>query len=115
MENIIIIAVIVIAAAVGIWSTMRHFRNRGGCCGSGGYTPKRKKLKNILYTKTFHVEGMHCAHCKGRVEEVVNDIKGVTGKVELKKGELTVSYAEEVEDALIIARIGRAGYTAVPK
>ena len=53
---------------------------------------------------------MHCDHCKNRVEEVVGDIKGVAGKVNLKKGELTVSYAEEVDDELIKSRIERAGY-----
>ncbi|MDE6640906.1 MAG: cation transporter [Acetatifactor sp.] len=53
---------------------------------------------------------MHCEHCKNRVEEVVNDIKGVAGKVSLKKGELTVSYAEDVSDELIKEKIERAGY-----
>ena len=66
-----------------------------------------------MYEKTFKVEGMHCDHCKARVEEVVNDIKGVAGKVDLKKGELTVSYAEDVDDQLIIARVERAGYIIV--
>ena len=54
---------------------------------------------------------MHCDHCKNRVEEVVNDIKGVSGKVNLKKQELTVSYAEDVPDELIKSRIEKAGYT----
>jgi len=36
---------------------------------------------------------------------------GIAGKVDLKKGELTVSYAEEVDDERIIARIEKAGYT----
>ena len=53
---------------------------------------------------------MHCEHCKSRVEEAVNDIKGVAGKVNLKKGELTVSYAEDVADELIKEKIKRAGY-----
>lgn len=47
------------------------------------------------------------------MEEVVNDIQGVAGKVDLKKGEVTVSYAEEVADEVIKARIERAGYTVV--
>ncbi|MBQ7923165.1 MAG: heavy-metal-associated domain-containing protein [Clostridia bacterium] len=110
MIDILIIAVILAAAVVGICSTVRHFRNRGGCCGGGGFTPKKKKLKNIRYTRTFRVEGMHCAHCKGRVEEIVNDIKGIAGKVDLKNGELTVFYAEDVDDALLKTRIERAGY-----
>ena len=58
---------------------------------------------------------MHCQHCKNRVEEVVNDIKGIAGKVDLKKGELTVSYAEDVADEIIKARIERAGYEVISK
>ena len=54
---------------------------------------------------------MRCEHCKRRVEEAVNDIKGVAGRVDLKKGELTVSYAEDVDDEIIKAMIERTGYT----
>ena len=110
MENVIIIAIVVMAVAAGIRSTVRHFKGQGGCCGGGGYRPGRKKLPKVLYQKTFRIEGMHCEHCKNRVEEVVNDIKGVAGKVSLKKGELTVSYAEDVSDELIKEKIERAGY-----
>ena len=56
---------------------------------------------------------MHCENCKTRVEEVVNDMKGVAGRVDLKKNELTVSYAEEEDDELIKARLQRAGYTVI--
>lgn len=110
MENYIIIAIIAVAAGFGIYSTIKHFKGQGGCCGGGSYKPKKKRLSGVLYQKIFKVEGMHCDHCKNRVEEVVNDIKGVAGKVNLKKGELTVSYAEEVDDELIKSRIERAGY-----
>ena len=110
MENYIIIAIIAVAIGFGINSAVKHFKGQGGCCGGGSYKPKKKKLKNVLYQKTFKVEGMHCDHCKNRVEEVVNDIKGVAGKVNLKKGELCVSYAEEVTDEVIKARIEKAGY-----
>lgn len=110
MENFIIIAVIVIIIVIGIRSTVKHFKGQGGCCGGGDYKPKRKKLAKVLYKKTFKVNGMHCGHCKNRVEEAVNDIKGVAGKVNLKKGELTVSYAEDVDDEWIKSKIVRAGY-----
>lgn len=110
MENIIIIAILVVVAGIGVYSAIKHFKGRSGCCGGGDYKPKKKKLTGVLYQKTFRVEGMHCEHCKNRVEEIVNDMKGVAGKVNLKKGELTVSYAEEVDDALIKARIERVGY-----
>lgn len=113
MENVILIGIVAVLTAIGIVSSVKHFKGQSGCCGGGDYKPKRKKLTTVLYQKSFKVEGMHCEHCKNRVEEVVNDIKGVAGKVDLKKGELTVSYAEAVDDAVIKARIERAGYTVV--
>lgn len=110
MLDIIIIAGIVVIAGFGLRAAIAHFKGQGGCCGGGSYRPKKKKLSQVKYQKTFHVEGMHCAHCKYRVEEVVNDIRGVAGKVNLKQGLLTVSYAEDVPDATIRARLERAGY-----
>lgn len=41
-----IIAVIVVVAAI---SSIRHFKGEGGCCGRGGYKPKKKKLKGVKY------------------------------------------------------------------
>lgn len=112
MENIIIIGIIAVVVVIGIVNTVKHFRGQGGCCGGGGsYKPRKKKLPTILYQKTFKVNGMHCEHCQNRVEEAVNDIQGVAGRVNLKKGEVTVSYAEDVADDVIKARIERAGYT----
>ena len=110
MKNYIIIAILVLIVVFGIASAIKHFKGQGGCCGGGSYKPKKKKLNNVLYQKTFKVEGMHCDRCKNRVEEVVNDMKGLAGTVDLKKGELTVSYAEEVADEAIRAHIEKAGY-----
>lgn len=111
MTNYIIIAILAVIAVMAIRSSIKHFKGQGGCCGRGNYKPKKKKLSKILYKKTFKVGGMHCKHCKNRVEEEVNHIKGVAGTVHLKKGELVVSYAEEVEDKVIISKIEKAGYT----
>lgn len=111
MEDFIIIVFICIVVIIGVFSSIKHFKGKGGCCGDSDYKPKKKKLSKVIYTKSFTVEGMHCKKCEARVEEVVNDIKGVAGKVDLKKGTLTVSYAEAVDDDIIKMRIERAGYT----
>ena len=111
MENYIIGAIVLATAAIGIWATVRHFKGKSGCCGGGGYRPRPKKLSKVLYRKVFHIAGMHCESCKNRVTEIVNDISGLSGRVNLKKGLLTVSYAKAVEDEFIRARIERAGYT----
>lgn len=110
MENYLIIAIIAVAAGFGIYFTVKHFQGQGGCCGGGDYKPKKKRLKNILYKKTFKVDGMHCAHCQNRVEEAINDIQGVAGKVNLKKSTLTVCYEQDVADGLILSKIERIGY-----
>ena len=105
---IFIIALIVVAALAALVKRS----GRKGCCGSAGdYMPKKKKLKTVIATKVFTVEGMHCEKCSGRVMEAVNDIPGVAAVVDLKKGIATVSYEQEVPDELIKARIERHGYT----
>ncbi len=110
MENAIILVLLALAVAVGIWYTVRHFKGKGGCCGGGGYRPRKKKLSQVIGQKTFRVEGMHCEHCKVRVEEAVNDLHGVAGRADWKKGLLTVSYAEAVENDRIKEKVERAGY-----
>ncbi len=112
MGNYVILALVALGLGFGIFYTIKHFKGDGGCCGGGNYKPKRKRLKKVLYKKCFKVDGMHCESCKGRVEEVVNGIVGVSGAVDLKKGILTVSYESDVGDEVIIARIIRAGYKA---
>ena len=111
MENYIIIGIIAVIFVTAVISSIKHFKGEGGCCGGRSYKPKRKKLKGVKYQKTFKVDGMRCEHCKRRVEEAVNDIKGVSGKVNLKKGELAVSYAEVISDGIIKSKIEKAGYT----
>ena len=111
MDNYIIIGVIVVIAFLALRTIVKR-KGRKGCCGSGSdYKPRKKKLKNVIATKIFVVDGMHCEKCANRVTEVVNDITGVAGVVNLKKGIVTVSYQQEVADEQIKARIERVGYT----
>lgn len=111
MEDYLIIAILALIAAVVIGILIRR-SGRKGCCGSAGdYRVRRKKLKNVIATRIFVVEGMHCEKCANRVMEVVNDIPGLAGVVDLKKGIVTVSYEREVPDEQIKAKIERVGYT----
>ena len=113
MGNYITIGALAIIIALGVAATVKHFKGEGGCCGGGSYKPRKKKLAGVRYRKIFKIDGMRCAHCKARVEEVVNDVPGIAGRADLKKGALLVSYAEDVDDALLKARIERAGYTVI--
>lgn len=111
MNNNIIIGIVALVVIIAAAALVRR-SGRKGCCGSAGdYTPRKKKLKNVIATKVFTVEGMHCEKCSGRVMEAINDIPGVAALVDLKKGIALVSYEQEVPDDLITARIQRHGYT----
>lgn len=111
MENMIIIGILLVIAIAAIGTLVKR-SGRKGCCGSSSdYKPRKKKLKNMIATKTFVVDGMHCEKCANRVTEVVNDIPGASGVVNLKKGTVIVSYEQEVPDDQIIAKIERVGYT----
>ena len=111
MENMIIIGILLVIAIAAIGTLVKR-SGRKGCCGSSSdYKPRKKKLKNVIATKVFVVDGMHCEKCANRVTEVVNDIPGASGVVNLKKGTVTVSYEQEVPDDQIIAKIERVGYT----
>ena len=105
------------------WGDLTQIQVYGGgmAVGADGKTLKlddaaiesMKKLDHVVAEKTFLVEGMTCEHCKNRVEEAVNDLHGVSGRVNLKKWELTVSYAQPVDDQLIRQKVERAGYRLV--
>lgn len=110
MKDYIILALIVLVAFIGIIETVKHFTRRSGCCGGGGYKIKRKRLRSVVAKKKFKVEGMKCSACAQRVEETVNDIEGVSGRVDLRTSTLTVSYSRDVDDALITSRLDRLGY-----
>ena len=111
MENTVIIGILLVIAFFAIRTIVKR-KGRKGCCGSGSdYTPRKKKLKKVIATKVFVVDGMHCEKCVNRVTEVVNDIPGAAGVVNLKKGIVTVSYELEVPDEQIKAKIERVGYT----
>lgn len=111
MQDFIIAAILAVLLIIGISNTKKHFKNKSGCCGSGGTYVSKKKLKKVIATKTYTVEGMTCENCKARVERYINDMDGVVGKVNLKKKELVVSMEKEVSDEEIKAAIEKAGYT----
>ena len=111
MENTVIIGILLVIAFFAIRTIVKR-KGRKGCCGSGSdYKPRKKKLKNVIAIKVFVVDGMHCEKCANRVTEIVNDFPGVAGVVNLKKGIVTVSYQQKVQDEQIKERIEQVGYT----
>ncbi len=110
MKNVVSAILIAAVFACGIFFSFRRLRNRGGCCSSSAYRPKKKKLDKIVEKKTFRITGMKCENCKYRIEETVNDVSGVAARADLKRGTLTVLYSHPVADEEIKKKIERLGY-----
>lgn len=111
MENVIIIGLIVVMVLIGIRSAIKHFKGESSCCGGGsGEKVKKKKLKNVIARKTVIIEGMTCDHCKNRVERCLNEMDGVSAKVNLKKKEAVVVMEKEISEEQIRFVIEKAGY-----
>lgn len=111
MENAIIAAILIVAVAFAVVRTRKHFKG-GGCCGGKGDTIRcRKELSAPkIGEKILIVEGMTCANCQARVENVLNQLDGVACTVDLKKKTATVAYSKPVDDALLRERIENLGY-----
>ena len=60
-------------------------------------------------TKTLHIEGMMCMHCRRHAEEALNALEGVTATVDLESKTATVT-GEALDNAVLTKAIADAGY-----
>ncbi|MBQ3225943.1 MAG: heavy metal translocating P-type ATPase [Clostridia bacterium] len=70
---------------------------------TGGKTMEKKMV----------IEGMACAHCSARVEQVLNAIDGVKARVVLEDKCAYITLEKEVTDETLIGAVTEAGYTVV--
>lgn len=113
MQDLMILGIIAVLVIIGLSSMLKRFKGKSSCCGGGNTYISKKKLNNVIAKKTFFVEGMTCENCVARVTRVINDIDGLSAKVNLKKKEVEVSMEKEVGDAVIKEIIEKAGYEVV--
>jgi len=68
------------------------------------------------HTATLDITGMTCASCAASIESVLRALPGITAaSVNLASAKARVEYApERIGVQAIIARIGKAGFGAVP-
>ena len=64
--------------------------------------------------KIIKVDGMHCNHCKMRVEKVLKAIAGVTSAiVNLENKTAEIESDSEIDDAVINTAIDEAGFKVI--
>ncbi|MBO5870113.1 MAG: heavy-metal-associated domain-containing protein [Clostridia bacterium] len=72
----------------------------------------------MLFAKTekcvISVEGMHCNHCKAKVENTLKAVKGVkSANADLGCGEAVVTYVDgKVDKDELVKVINEAGFSA---
>ncbi len=69
----------------------------------------KTEVKTMENVKTYHVEGMACAHCAARVEKAV---AALGAKAEVNLGEKKVTVTGNVDEQKVIDAITAAGYKA---
>lgn len=115
MGNYLVGAILLLVVLLALRSTLKHFRGEGSCCGGGGGEPKTKKKKlqdSIVAKKLVHIEGMRCENCRNHVEQALNQLDGVSAKVNLKKNAAVISMSCEVDDETLRSAVRSAGYQA---
>ena len=63
--------------------------------------------------KKIIIEGMSCPHCSARVEKILNEISGVSAKVNLEEKTAYVELTENIPDEVLKSVIDDAGYRVV--
>lgn len=64
--------------------------------------------------KIMTVNGMHCEHCKNRVESLLKEFDGIkTAKVDLEKKTVTISLKSEISDETLENAVKEAGFEPV--
>jgi Cu+-exporting ATPase len=64
--------------------------------------------------KTIKIDGMHCNHCKMRVEKALKALNGVTSAVvNLEAKTADIESSSEINDAAIAEAIDDAGFKVI--
>ena len=112
---IIVLAALLILWA--LWQTIRRFqgKTKSSCCGSREAVSVRKAddtdASHYPYRYRLTVVGMMCSHCAVRVENALNAMPGVWGRVDLGKKQADVLTKAPVEEARFAAVLRDASYT----
>ena len=107
MADIIVVLIVIVLLGFALRGAIRHFKGDSPCCGGGTGIIKTddKELKNpVIGKKIVHIEGMTCEHCVQSVKKALNEIEGVSARVDLQKKEAVVSYDREIENDVLKMR-----------
>ncbi len=117
MENVIIILILAVLVGGAVSYIVRAKQSGVKCigCPAGGSCSgkkmKKKKLSGaVIAKKTIDISGMNCAHCAQSVTDGLNQIEGVSARVDLSKGCAVVSFDREIDEDVLIRAVEKKGF-----
>ena len=115
MDTIIIIAGVLLIA-FALWQTIQRFRGKAknSCCGSSEAVTVKKvedtDVSHYPYHYLLSIDGMMCSNCAKPVENTLNGMPGVWGRVNLGKKEADVLAKEPVEESSFAQALQKKSY-----
>lgn len=120
IANIVIVAVVVALAIVGVVRVVGSATGRRDCCsgarrdvaGGGRVAVVDHDASHYPYVYELHVSGMSCGHCAATVEDALNALGGTWATVDPRAGRARVLSKAELDPAALLASVREAGYEA---
>ncbi len=113
----VIIAVGLLLIVFAVWQTVQKARGKGkaSCCGTKEVVSAKKvedtDASHYPYHYRLSVDGMMCSNCAKNVENTLNNMNGVWGKVNLGKKEADVLAKESVSEESFAKALENASYS----
>ena len=116
MDKLIIAAGLMLIV-FALWQTIQKARGKAknSCCGSAEAVSAKKvedtDVSHYPYQYRLSIDGMMCSNCAKNVENTLNSMKGVWGKVNLGKKEADVLSKQAVSEESFSHALQDASYT----
>ena len=115
MANVIIVLILVVAVAYGIYNYVHHLNHGGGCCGEHDAPAKKVRAADTNKSHYSHrlvmgVDGMTCQNCQRHVENALNAMTDTLAEADLSAQKVTVWTKADADEDAIRQAIRDAGY-----
>lgn len=115
MANVIIVLILVVAVAYGIYNYVYHLNHGGGCCGEHDAPARKVKAadtnkSHYLHRLVMGVDGMTCQNCQRHVENALNAMTDTLAEADLSTQKVTVWTKADADEYAIRQAIRDAGY-----
>lgn len=117
MGTFIILLFLAIIVCFAARQSIRQLLGRGGCCGGGSChavkTVKKKLNSDATKEIKLEVEGMNCRNCQNKIENSLNQQKGVVAKADYHTGKVKIKYIDDIANETLKHLIKAEGYKVI--